>query len=279
MFKPFSIRGVGVHSGLDATVSVRPGEPNTGIVFYTPEGAVEAIAKNLKVGAMRCTTLAKAGAAVRTVEHFLAAVAFLDVRDLRVELSAKEMPILDGSAAIWYRRFIESGAAPAVRLQAVCSGRSGEPDDDPFGSPLTVTSGKSIAEILPVEREADAFIEVEVDMSAIARPTESHRFTFARDSFEEISSARTYAFAHEIETLRKTGLAEGGGLHNALVIGPSGPINPEGLRFPNEPSRHKILDAVGDLFLLGGLPRAQIRMTRPGHHLNHAVIRRIHTVQ
>ena len=92
---------------------------------------------------------------------------------------------------------------------------------------------------------------------------------------ETVAAARTFAFAHEVNALKAAGLAAGGSLKNAVVLTREGVLNPEGLRFVNEPARHKVLDAVGDLFLLGALPRAQIRLTRPGHRLNREIVRRI----
>jgi UDP-3-O-[3-hydroxymyristoyl] N-acetylglucosamine deacetylase len=207
------------------------------------------------------------GASVMTVEHFLAAVAFTDARDLHVHISGEEMPILDGSASIWYRRFIEHGARPQVTLIPIAT--SGD------RTPILIESESSRAEIVPIEKAEDAFIEVTLDMSTIGKPKETHRFHPTTDSFDDIASARTFAFEHEVETLKKTGLAKGGGFHNALILGPDGPKNPDGLRFPNEPARHKILDTMGDLFLLNALPLAQIRIFRPGHHLNHQIVRTI----
>ncbi len=266
MFPPFSVSGIGVHSGTAVSATVSPGQPGSGIVFRIRDTQVAARPENLATGARR-TRLARDGAYIDTAEHFLAIAIALDIPDIAVSLSAAELPILDGSAAPWIEHFPASVRKRRPRLVPI----SKMPTDETF----TVTHGRSVAEITPIDRDSDAYIEAELDLSALSRPPLTHRFYPASDSIAGIAAARTFAFSHEIEAVRAAGLARGGSLQNTVVLTPDGVLNPEGLRFFDEPARHKVLDALGDLALLAALPRARILLRLPGHALNHEIVRRL----
>jgi UDP-3-O-[3-hydroxymyristoyl] N-acetylglucosamine deacetylase len=137
-----------------------------------------------------------------------------------------------------------------------------------------IGEGGSRASVVPVDSPAQASVRVDLRFDDPAVGRQGFSFSPQTDDFvTAVAPARTFALLDEVERLRARGLARGGGLHNALVLGPDGPLNPEGTRFANEPARHKLLDALGDLSLLGGLPRARIDLVLPGHRLLHAVVR------
>lgn len=264
MLSPFTVTGIGLHTGEISTVSIRPRPPCTGVVFEVHGETIEASPLRLSSDSHRRTTLEKNGRSIQTVEHLLAAATMLDMKDLCIAVEGPEIPILDGSAALWFRHFIANGARPGVRLLPL------RKDTDAL---ICVTQGDSIAHIRPTEKDADAFIDVLVDLSQVRLPPMHHRFYPASDNFEDIAGARTFAAVQDVQPLLDAGLAKGGSLENAVVLSDGGCVNPEGLRFGNEPARHKVLDAIGDLFLLGGLPRAQIHLQRPGHAANHEIVR------
>ena len=266
MFDPFVISGIGAHTGAPARVTVEPGEPDTGIVFVVDGVSIPARPEYLVQTAKRRTVLRRDDVSINTVEHFLAAATALRVTDLRATISGPELPILDGSAGPWLSAFPKALRRRGLGLRPFLAREE---------RPLELRVGDAVAAVVPVPRESDACIDVTLDLSAIGRPPMHHCFYPASDPMASIASARTFAFAHEVEALRAAGLAAGGSLENAVVLDRDGVLNPEGLRFVNEPARHKVLDAVGDLFLLGALPRARIRLIRPGHRLNLEIVRRL----
>ena len=266
MFDPIEISGIGVHSGAPASVTLLPGEPGSGVVFEIGDVSIPARFEYTVENAQRRTILQRDGFSIETVEHLLAAAAALRVSDLRAVVSGPELPILDGSAAPWLSAFPRPLRRRGIPLHPISASEQ---------LPIKVQVGDATAEIIPVQHESDAYIEVALDLSAIGCPVMRHRFYPASDPIEAIAAARTFAFEHDVEALKAAGLAAGGSLENAVVLTPNGVLNPEGLRFVNEPARHKILDAVGDLFLLGALPLACVRLARPGHRLNLEIVRRI----
>jgi UDP-3-O-[3-hydroxymyristoyl] N-acetylglucosamine deacetylase len=270
MLSPFSVSGIGVHTGEVSTVSIVPAEPGSGIVFIGKKEQIPASVDYLSADVGRRTAFQKNRETVETVEHLFAALAAFDLRDLRIDVSGPEIPILDGSAAPWFEMLLQKGARRGFGLLPVNNVNSEENERG-----IKVVSGNASAEILPVRKKSDAFIEVVVELSEISLPPMIRRFYPASDCFEDIAPARTFVFEHELKPLLDANLAKGGSPDNALVLSNRGPLNPGGLRFPDEPARHKLLDVIGDLFVLGGLPCAQIRLFRPGHHLNHEIARRL----
>jgi UDP-3-O-[3-hydroxymyristoyl] N-acetylglucosamine deacetylase len=262
MPRPFFAEGIGLHTGEPARVSVEPGAPGAGLVFETRAGAIPVRPENLAPDAERGTDLACGPARIRTVEHLLAALWWAGLCDARIRVEGPEIPALDGCAAGWCALLRRSGARPAPRLLPLV--RAVEVEGE----------GGSRALLVPVDAPETASLRVELRFDDPAIGTEEFSFEPARDDFESaVAPARTFALLGEVEGLRARGLARGGGLHNALVLGREGPLNAGGARFPNEPARHKLLDALGDLSLLGGLPRARIELIRPGHALLHDVVR------
>jgi UDP-3-O-[3-hydroxymyristoyl] N-acetylglucosamine deacetylase len=261
-FRPFSRDGVGVHTGAHGSVRVCPGPERGGIVFATARGEIALRPEAIADDSRRATDLARGSARVRTVEHLAAALAWFGITDARIEMEGPEIPILDGSAAPWVQALAEAGAVPAPAFVR-------------FREPLRVSIDASSGEIVPLAPGEPPVYTVELDFGSA--PIGPSRATFRplEDDFATaIAPARTFALVEDVDALRARDLARGGSLDNALVIGVDGPLNPGGMRFPDEPARHKLLDAIGDLAILGGLPWARVTLVRPLHALNHALAAR-----
>jgi UDP-3-O-[3-hydroxymyristoyl] N-acetylglucosamine deacetylase len=261
-FSPFRLEGVGLHSGAFAAVAVHPRPAGSGVVFASREGDVPFAPQYLDAAARNATDLVHGAARVRTVEHLAAALAWFGVDGARIEVEGPEIPILDGSAAPFCEALARAGCAPVRRFVR-------------FEEKVAIELGGSRAEIAPLPPGEAPRFEVEVDFGA--RPVGPARVAFSplEDDFARaVAPARTFAFAEDVEALRAAGLARGGDLGCALVIGSFGPLNAGGMRFPDEPARHKLLDALGDLAILGGLPWAAVRLFRPGHALHRALVAR-----
>ncbi|WP_455374262.1 UDP-3-O-acyl-N-acetylglucosamine deacetylase [Limibacillus halophilus] len=258
---PIHCSGIGVHSGRKVAMTLNPAEPNTGIVFRrtNPAGAGAEVKAHWShaIETPLCTTLvADNGQKVTTIEHLMSAFSACGIDNAIVELNAEEVPIMDGSAA------------PFVFL-IECAGR--QVQDAPRRAirilkPVSVEEPHRAASFEPGEGFAIDF-EIDFDNDLIARQTWSgpvNEETFK----EEISRARTFGFLHEVEYLRKLGLARGGSLDNAIVIDGDKVLNEGGLRFENEFVRHKVLDSIGDLYLAGAPILGHFTGVKAGHALN-----------
>ncbi len=258
--------GVGVHSGAAARVAVRPAPRDHGIVFRRidlADGDVVIPARWDRVVDTRlCTRLANAaGVEVSTVEHLMAALSAMGVDNARVDVDGPEIPILDGSSAPFVAAIRESGlaweAAPRRALRVL--------------APVSVEIGAARATLAPCDRFEIAF---EIDFADAAIGRQRHALAVDADSFAaELADCRTFARRADIEALRAVGLARGGDLRNAVVVDGDRVLTPGGLRRPDEPVRHKILDAVGDLALAGGPILGRYEGARAGHGATNALLR------
>ncbi|MGQ9590657.1 MAG: UDP-3-O-acyl-N-acetylglucosamine deacetylase [Planctomycetota bacterium] len=267
------ISGVGLHSGETVRVELAPAGPGTGIVFIREDlpgrPTIEAKPANLVVRPRR-NALAKDGATVETTEHLLAAVAAAGVQNLEVRLDGPELPGLDGSALPYYEAIRAAGIQKqGVRAHEI---RVEEPVVVAHGGASLVAFGRdrglSVGYTLDYSSfrgngfrgcALTQFLELEIDEEVFAR---------------EIAPARTFVFEEEVEALRAEGLGKGATLENTLVLGKDGIIG-NTLRFPDELVRHKILDILGDLALLGARLHGHILATKSGHRLNVELARRI----
>jgi len=267
-----TISGVGVHSGANMQLALYPADVNTGIVFrrIDLQPTVTIPALHQYVGDTRLNTcLAKDGAMIATVEHLLSAFAGLGIDNAYVEIMATgspiaelpivELPVLDGSAFPFVSLIREAG----VVEQAV---------DKLFlkiKREVSVTEGDKIAKIEPY----DGFkfsLAIDFNHPAIMNSRQEMHFDFTQISYiEEISHARTFGFLSEYEYLRSNNLALGAGLENTVVLNDTAVVNVEGLRYPDEFIKHKVLDAVGDLHLLGHNFIGAFTGHKSGHSLNH----------
>lgn len=257
-----SLSGIGVHSGRPAAITLSPAEPDTGIIFVRTnlrdQDDVEIAARAESVSSTAlCTVLGDpAGASVATVEHLLAALSGLGVDNAMVEVDGPEVPVMDGSAVA----FVEAVDQAGLRTQGALR-RWIRVD-----RPVRVEVGASFAEFRPYPRRRME-ISIDFDCAVVGRQKLDIELTpksFRRD----IARARTFGYMRDVERLWAAGYALGSSLENSVVIGEGTVINPEGLRYPDEFVRHKLLDAVGDLALAGAPIQGLFRSHRGGHKLN-----------
>ncbi len=260
--------GVGLHSGVKVTMALRPAAPDTGIVFRRVDlpQPVEIRADALLVGDTRmCSCLEVDGVKVGTVEHLMSAFAGLGIDNAYVDLDAAEVPILDGSAA------------PFVFL-IQSAGIEEQPAAKKFirvTRPIEVRDGDKWARFEPYDGYKLTF-SIIFNHPAIDRSAQSVSVDFAEQSYtREVARARTFGFMQDVEMLRENGLALGGGLENAIVLDEYRVLNSDGLRYGDEFVKHKVLDAVGDLYLLGHPLLAAFTAHKSGHALNNMLARQL----
>jgi len=255
--------GIGLHCGRPVRLRLVPAPAEHGIRFARIDVGVEIPATLAHIGSQdHATTLLKDGVSIGTVEHLLAALAGLGIDDVRVEVDGPEVPVLDGSAAPFVILLHEAGLRPlAVPRQLLR-----------VKQPVEVVHGSKRARLVPSEHFEVSY-SIGFDHPLLRHQALSLRVT-PRSFTEQIAPARTFGFLREVELLRKSGLALGGSLKNAVVIGETGVLNNK-LRFEDEFVRHKILDAVGDLALLGHPLVGRLEATKAGHALHAAVARKL----
>ncbi|MEL6440106.1 MAG: UDP-3-O-acyl-N-acetylglucosamine deacetylase [Cyanobacteria bacterium J06621_8] len=255
----FELSGVGLHLGKESTVKVMPANPGSGRYFvrldlpHKPQIPAQ-------IGAIGQTTLSTElqaeKARVRTVEHLLAALICCGIDDARIEIDGVEIPLLDGSALDWCQAIAEA--------ETVAYDQPSEPSITP-NEAVWIREQDSFVAAVPA---ASTRFTCGIDFPYQAIGNQWYSWQPDSESFvEEIAPARTFGFADQIEQLRQAGLIQGGNLSNALVCSHQGWLNPP-LRFTNEPARHKLLDLVGDLSLLGQLPTAHIIAYKASHKLH-----------
>ena len=255
--------GVGLHTGEKVYLTLHPSAPDTGVVFrrIDLDPVVEIPAKAENVGdTMLSTTLIKEGVRVSTVEHLLSALAGMGIDNLIIDVSAPEIPIMDGSAApfvfLLQSAGIEEQDAPKKFIRVK--------------RPVTVEQEGKKATFKPFDGFKINFA-IDFDHPVFENQTLNASIDFSSTSFvKEVSRARTFGFMHEFEYLRAKGLARGGSLNNAIVVDDSQIVNEDGLRFEDEFVKHKILDAIGDLYLMGNSIIGEFDAHKSGHGLNNA---------
>lgn len=261
-----SATGVGLHTGQKVRVTLRPAQPDTGIVFrrldLDPPADVPARAE--LVGETRlCSCLVAGEAKVYTVEHLMSALAGLGVDNVHVDLDGPEVPIMDGSAAPFVLLLQQAGLEeqPAPKRFLRVKKR------------IEAKDGDKSAVLEPYEGFRVSF-SIVYTHPVIEKSSTSLTVDFAETSYlREVARARTYGFMHDVEDLRESGLALGGGLENAVVLDEYRVLNSEGLRFADEFIRHKTLDAIGDLYLIGRPLLASFVAHKSGHALNNRLLR------
>lgn len=258
--------GVGLHSGQKVYLTLKPAPVDTGIVFCRTDldPVVEIPARADAVGeTVLCTTLEKDGVKVATVEHLLSAMAGLGIDNCYVELSAAEVPIMDGSAGPFVFLIQSAGiqeqeaAKKFIRIKRE----------------VTVTEGDRRATFLPFDGFKVSF-GIDFDHPVFKGRSQNAVVDFSSTSFvKEVSRARTFGFMRDIEKLRSMNLALGGSPDNAIVVDDYRILNEDGLRYEDEFVKHKILDAIGDLYLLGNSLVGEFRGFKSGHGLNNKLLR------
>jgi UDP-3-O-[3-hydroxymyristoyl] N-acetylglucosamine deacetylase len=260
--------GVGIHTGEKVYMTLRPAPVDTGIVFRRVDLAepVDIPAHAEFVGeTTMSSTLIKDGVRVATVEHLCSALAGLGIDNAWIDLSAPEVPIMDGSAGPFVFLLQSAGVEEQAKAKRFFRIRE----------TVRVEEGDKWAQFDPYDGFKVAF-EIDFDHPAIDRSHSEAEIDFNTTSFvKEVSRARTFGFVRDIEALRSRNLALGGSMDNAIVLDDYRVLNEDGLRYEDEFVRHKILDAVGDLFLIGGNILGAFSGYKSGHALNNKLVRAV----
>jgi len=255
---PFALSGIGLHSGEQVSVTVSPAPINSGRYFIY--GDAKITADTTVVAASQLSTeLRQNGTGVRTVEHLLSALFGMGVHNACIELDRPELPILDGSALPWVEEIAKVGIETQLQGEHLI----------PLTEAVTVSKGDSFVTAIPADTLRFTY-GIEYPTQAIGEQWFSWSpaiANFGERFASEIAPARTFTLAAYIDQARTAGLIKGGSLENALVCDAERWINPP-LRFADEPCRHKLLDLIGDLSLLGFLPRAHILAYKASHNLH-----------
>ena len=264
--------GVGLHSGQRVELTLRPAQADTGIVFRRvdlPEPVDIAVSAEAVTDTRLASTLSKGNVKVNTVEHLMSACAGLGVDNMYVDISGEEMPILDGSAASFVFLLQSAGIvlqnAPRrfIRVTRAVAVREGQGAQEKW------------ARLEPYHGYKLSF-EIDFDHPAVDLTGQSVCFDMSTGSYaRDIARARTFGFTKDVEMMRANGLALGGGLDNAIVMDDYKVLNSDGLRYDDEFVKHKILDAMGDLYLIGKPLLASYSAFRSGHALNNKLLREL----
>jgi UDP-3-O-[3-hydroxymyristoyl] N-acetylglucosamine deacetylase len=258
--------GIGLHSGHKIKLRILPAAVDTGIVFRRVDlknsFEIQATAEHV-VDTSLNTTLGRSRVLVKTAEHLLAALAGLGIDNAVIELDAPEVPIMDGSAASYIYLLTSAGIRRQNKLQRFIK----------IHEAIEIKENGRFAAVYPSDVPE---ITYEIDFNHPMLKVQRLHYRYSEDAFvRDIARARTFGFLKEVEQLQASGYARGGSLDNAIVIGDYRILNPEGLRFPDEFVRHKILDAIGDLSLVGCPIIGHFQAAKSGHALNARLVNRI----
>jgi UDP-3-O-[3-hydroxymyristoyl] N-acetylglucosamine deacetylase len=264
--KAISATGVGLHTGDKVTLTLRPAAPDTGIMFRRvdlPEPIEIKVQPDRVCDTRLCSALEHKGARIATIEHLLSALAGLGVDNIIVDLTAAEVPIMDGSSGPFVYLLQSAGIVEQAALKkfirikksvAVHNDDKWVRFDPYFGFKIDFT--------------------IDFDHPVFEHSSQNVKIDFADNSYiKEISRARTFGFMHEVEYLRSNGLARGGSLDNAIVLDEYRIINNDGLRYEDEFVKHKVLDAIGDLYVLGHPLICSFAAHKSGHAMNNQLLR------
>jgi UDP-3-O-[3-hydroxymyristoyl] N-acetylglucosamine deacetylase len=260
--------GVGLHTGEKVAMTIRPAHPNTGIVFRRIDLArpvdIRALATNVS-DARLCSTIEQDGAKVATVEHLMSAFAGLGIDNAYVDLTGPEVPIMDGSAGPFVFLIQSAGIEEQSAAKRFIRIRR----------PVQVGDAAKWARLEPFEGFRLTF-SIDFEHPVLERSAQTTTVDFAETSYvKEVARARTFGFMQDVESLRSDGLALGGSLENAIVMDEYRVLNADGLRYEDEFVKHKILDAVGDLYLIGHPIVGAFSAHKSGHALNNQLVRQV----
>jgi UDP-3-O-[3-hydroxymyristoyl] N-acetylglucosamine deacetylase len=256
---PVVLEGIGLHSGDPVRMTVSPAGADTGVLFRAADGTLIPANADHVVDTNSATTVGAFGVRVRTIEHLMAAAAALGIDNLIVDIDGPEVPAADGSAKPFMDLLRSGGrvSVPAPRRPIV------------LGAPIRVGTESRWLEALPSD---SLRISYTLDNSHPIIGLQVGTYGITEETFEqELAPARTYGFLRDVPAMRRNGLARGGSLENAVVVGKRSVLN-DSLRYPDEFVRHKVLDLVGDLFLLGRPLRAHVVARNAGHALNYQLV-------
>ncbi|TAM84127.1 MAG: UDP-3-O-acyl-N-acetylglucosamine deacetylase [Acidobacteria bacterium] len=263
--RPVTIEGIGLHTGVPVHVRLLPAPSATGIVFRRVDldgFTIKATAKNV-ARVSYATSLMRKGVLISTTEHLLSALAAFPVDNAIIEIDNLEVPIVDGSALPFLKLIREAGLKQQRATKSWAK----------IVKSIEIVDGQKRIAIHPAE-QLEITYRISFQHPLIGE--QERTFTMGQTAYEQgIAPARTFGFFDEVEMLRRSGLVRGGSLENAIVLTKTGVMNPEGLRFPDEFCRHKILDVIGDLAMFGRPLLGHIVADRAGHAMHIALVNRL----
>ncbi len=264
--KSIEIVGIGLHKGVPVKMKLEPLDSDMGIVFYRVDAGVTIPLKiENVVDTKMATVIGKDEVVVSTIEHLLSAVYAYGIDNLRVVIDNDEVPVLDGSSSGYCMLIDEAGikeldkSKKAIKIKKEVE--------------ITTEDGKRVS----LKPSNHIIYDFSIDFEHPVIGEQDFHFDYSISEYKEnISRARTFGFLHEVQYLRSIGLAQGGSMENAIVLDQSKVLNPEGLRYDNEFVRHKILDAIGDMALLGYTLVGEYNAHAGSHHLNHLLTKKVY---
>jgi len=264
--KSVEIVGIGLHKGVPVKMKLEPLDSDMGIIFYRVDAGVTIPLKiENVVDTKMATVIGKDGVVVSTIEHLLSAVYAYGIDNLRVVIDNDEVPVLDGSSSGYCMLIDEAGIKELDKSKKAIKIKK--------NVEVTTEDGKKVS-LKPSEH---IIYDFSIDFEHPVIGEQDYRFDYSIAEYKEnISRARTFGFLHEVQYLRSIGLAQGGSMENAIVLDQSKVLNPEGLRYDNEFVRHKILDAIGDMALLGYTIVGEYDAHAGSHHLNHLLTKKVY---
>ena len=265
LLEPLEINGVGLHSGVNVKIKLIPAETDYGVKFVRTDlkqnNIIHAIWSNVTNTQLSTTISNNFGANVSTVEHLMSALSGLHIDNLRIEIDGPEVPIMDGSS----KNFVELIDKNSLKIQ------NKKRKIIKIKKKINVEKDDSSIELVPNKHFS---IDFQIDFPSPLISKQSCQLQLVNGNYKtDIASARTFGFEKDVDKLRSIGLALGGSLNNAVVVGENKILNNEGLRFKDEFVRHKILDSIGDLYLAGAPIQGYFSGNKSGHYLNNLLLK------
>ena len=265
LLEPLEINGVGLHSGVNVKIKLIPAETDYGVKFVRTDlkqnNIIHAIWSNVTNTQLSTTISNNFGANVSTVEHLMSALSGLHIDNLRIEIDGPEVPIMDGSS----KNFVELIDKNSLKIQ------NKKRKIIKIKKKIKVKKDDSSIELVPNKHFS---IDFQIDFPSPLISKQSCQLQLVNGNYKtDIASARTFGFEKDVDKLRSIGLALGGSLNNAVVVGENKILNNEGLRFKDEFVRHKILDSIGDLYLAGAPIQGYFSGNKSGHYLNNLLLK------
>ena len=263
--EPIFINGIGLHSGLDVSMNLYPAEADYGIKFIRSDlnsnNIIEALWSNVTNTQLSTTIANKSGASVSTIEHLMSALSGLHIDNVKIEIDGPEVPIMDGSSIKFVDLIDQTTSQSLNKKRKILKVKKN----------IKVEKNNSSVELKPNNQFS---IDFEIDFPSKLVSKQSCQLQLVNGNYKtDIASARTFGFERDVDMLRSNGLALGGSLDNAVVVGETKILNSDGLRFKDEFVRHKILDSIGDLYLAGAPIQGYFFGNKSGHHLNNLLLR------
>ena len=263
--KPITINGIGLHSGIEVTMQLYPAEADYGIKFIRKDikdnNVIEALWSNVSNTKLSTTISNQYGISVSTIEHLMSALSGLHIDNTKIEIDGPEVPIMDGSSIKFVDLIDKTSTQSLNKRRKILKVKKN----------IKIQNNDSSVELKPNNQFS---IDFEIDFPSKLVSKQSCQLQLVNGNYKtDIASARTFGFERDVNMLRSNGLALGGSLDNAVVVGENKILNSDGLRFKDEFVRHKILDSIGDLYLAGAPIQGYFLGNKSGHHLNNLLLR------